>query len=217
VQQGAEVIVRLHPFRVVLGDPTGQPLSLCSALKRQQMATIRTREVVLQSAGGQQEVRGGVHAYRFSAEQAGRARQKCRQRHKKGDPKAESLFLAGGVLVLTTLSPAVRSAQTVLGLYRGRWQVELARKRWKSVLEVDALRAKANSPRAEVWLHGKLLSALRRERRMRRRLGDRWGRLDQERLATWWRVWGMLKDERAPMITGALFWHEEVWETCLKV
>jgi Transposase DDE domain len=217
VQQGAEVIVRLNPFSVVLGDPTGQPLSLGSALKRQQMATIRTLEVVIQSAGGQHEVRGWVHAYRLSAEQAGRARQKCRQRHKKGDPKAESLFLAGWVLVLTTLSPAVLSAQTVLGLYRCRWQVELAIKRWKSVLDVDALRAKANSPLAEVWLHGKLLYALMLERRMRRRLGDRWGRLDQERLATWWRVWGMLKDEMAPMITGALFWQEEVWETCLKV
>jgi hypothetical protein len=89
------------------------------------MATIRTLEVVIQSAGGQHEVRGWVHAYRLSAEQAGRARQKCRQRHKKGDPKAESLFLAGWVLVLTTLSPAVLSAQTVLGLYRCRWQVEV--------------------------------------------------------------------------------------------
>jgi len=31
VQQGAEVIVRLNPFSVVLNDPTGQPLSLWSA------------------------------------------------------------------------------------------------------------------------------------------------------------------------------------------
>ena len=125
VQQGAEVIVRLNHFSVVLGDPTGQPLSLCSALKRQPMATIRTLEVVIQSAGGQHEVRGWVHAYRLSAEQAGRARQKCRQRHKKGAPKAESLLLAGWVLVLTTLAPAMLSAQTILGLYRCRWQVEM--------------------------------------------------------------------------------------------
>ena len=64
VQQGAEVLVRLHPFSVVLGDATGQPLSLCGALKRQPMATIRTLEVVIRSAGGQHEVRGWVHAYR---------------------------------------------------------------------------------------------------------------------------------------------------------
>jgi Transposase DDE domain len=153
----------------------------------------------------------------LNAEQAGRARQKCRQRHKKGAPKAESLFLAGWVLVLTTLSPEVLSAQTIMGLYRCRWQVEIAIKRWKSVLDVDALRAKAASPLAEVWLHGKLLYALMLERRMRRRLGDSWGRLDQERVGTWWRIWGMLKDEIAPMITGALFWKDTAWEACLKV
>src|SRR3954468_17268129 len=87
----------------------------------------------------------------------------------------------------------------------------------KSVLDVDALRAKAHSPLAEVWLHGKLLYALMLERRMRRQLGDRWGRLDHERVGTWWRVWGMLKDELAPMITGALFWKEDAWAACLKV
>ena len=95
--------------------------------------------------------------------------------------------------------------------------MELAIKRWKSVLAMDALRAKAQSPLAEVWLHGKLLYALLLERRMRRQLGDTWGHLDHERLATWWRVWGMLKEEIAPMITGALFWKEEAWEACLKV
>ena len=52
---------------------------------------------------------------------------------------------------------------------------------------------------------------------MRRQLGDSWGWLDRERLSTWWRVWGMLKDETAPMITGALFWKEDAWVACLKV
>ena len=104
--------------------------------------------------------------------------------------RAESaaLFLAGWVLVFTTLAPAVLSAQTIMALYRCRWQVELAIKRWKSVLAMDALRAKAQSPLAEVWLHGKLLYALLLERRMRRQLGDTWSRLDHERLATGARV-----------------------------
>ncbi|MEK7807301.1 MAG: transposase [Chloroflexota bacterium] len=217
VKQGAELIVRLKPFSVVLCTPTGQPLALGDALKRQKAATIRTLPVVIRSACGQHEVRGWVHAYRLSAEQANRARQKCRQRHKTGQPQAETLFLAGWVLVFTTLAPAVLSAQTILAVYRCRWQVEMAIKRWKSVLAVDALRAKANSPLAEVWLHGKLLYALMLERRMRRTLGDSWGRLDGERVGTWWRVWGMLQDVIAPLITGALFWPEEAWEACLKV
>src|SRR5262249_30433448 len=75
----------------------------------------------------------------------------------------------------------------------------------------------SNSPLAAVWLHGKLLYALMLERRMRRQLGDSLGRLGHERVGTWWRVWGMLKDELAPMITGALFWKEDAWAACLKV
>ena len=217
LQQGADLIVRLHPFSVVLGDATGAPLELCAALKRQRMETLRTLVVTLRATGGQHEVRGWVHAYRLNVEHANRARHKCRQGHKKGTPSAESLFLAGWVLVFTTLAPTVLSAQTILALYRCRWQVEIAIKRWKSVLDVDALRAKAHSPLAEVWLHGKWLYALMLERRMRRQLGDRWGRLDCARIGTWWRVWGMLKDEIAPLITGALFWKEDAWAACLKV
>jgi Transposase DDE domain len=217
LQQGADLIVRLHPFSVVLGDATGAPLELCAVLKRQRMETLRTLVVTLRATGGQHEVRGWVHAYRLNVEQTNRARHKCRQGHKKGTPSAESLFLAGWVLVFTTLAPGVLSPQTIMALYRCRWQVEIAIKRWKSVLDVDALRAKATSPLAEVWLQGKLLYALMLERRMRRQLGDSWGRLDRERVGTWWRVWGMLKDEIVPMITGALFWQEDAWAACLKV
>jgi hypothetical protein len=65
VQQGAELIVRLNPFSVVLCTPTGQPLVLGAALKRQRTETIRTLAVVLRSACGQHEVRGWVHAYRL--------------------------------------------------------------------------------------------------------------------------------------------------------
>src|SRR5262249_2520993 len=107
--------------------------------------------------------------------------------------------------------------QTRLALYRWRWQGDIAIKRWTSVLDRDALRAKASSPLAEGWLQGKWLYALMLERRMRRQLGASWGRLAHERVGTWWRVWGMLKDERAPMITGALFWKEDAWAAGLKV
>jgi IS4 transposase len=59
--------------------------------------------------------------------------------HDRGTrPRAESLLLAGGVVVLTTLAPAGRSAQTIMALSRCRWQVESAIKRWKSVLDVEA-------------------------------------------------------------------------------
>jgi hypothetical protein len=139
LQQGADLIVRLNPFSVVLGDATGAPLALCAALKRQRMETLRTLVVALHSTGGQHEVRGWVQAYRLNVEQANRARHKCRQGHKKGTPSAESLFLAGWVLVFTTLAPAVLSAQTILALYRCRWQVEEYHKAIKTGLGAERL------------------------------------------------------------------------------
>jgi DDE family transposase len=157
VQRGAALLVRLNPRRVVWGDALGQAWSWRAALQRQKIATIRTLEVVLQSSDGQEEVRGWVHASRVNAAQAGRARPKGRQRHKKGTPKVETLSLAGWVLVCTTLPPAGLSAQTIMALSRCRWHVASAIKRWKSVLDVEAWRAKATSPRAEVWLHGQWL------------------------------------------------------------
>src|SRR5712691_1528603 len=45
VKQRAELIVRLNPFSVVLGDAAGAPVELCTALKRQKTATLRTLAV----------------------------------------------------------------------------------------------------------------------------------------------------------------------------
>ena len=64
---------------------------------------------------------------------------------------------------------------------------------------------------------GNLLYALMLERRMRRQLGTAGVGWIAQRVGTWWRVWGMLKDEIGPMITGALFWKEDAWAACLKV
>ena len=114
------------------------------------------------------------------------ARQRIRtQSRKKGrTPKDTTLFWAGWVLVFTTVAPALLGAETISALYRVRWQIELAIKRWKSVLDVGKLRAKEGSPVAEVWLLGKLLYAMVVERRARRHLGADWSRLDGERRGT---------------------------------
>jgi hypothetical protein len=93
----------------------------------------------------------------------------------------------------------------------------LAINRWKSLLDVDALRAHTGSPLAELWLHGKLLYALLVDRRMRRLLGDRWGRLDRERTATWWRPWKLVHQSLGPRLTGALSWPEQRWHQSVEV
>jgi hypothetical protein len=54
------------------------------------------------------------------------------------------------------------------------YNLEVAIKRWKGVLDMELLRARYTSPLAEVWLHGQLLSVLFLDRRLRRTLGERW-------------------------------------------
>ena len=124
---------------------------------------------------------GAGCAYRLNAGAIPGLAQTPWQGHKKGTPTAESLLLAwlGVGLYHTGARGALRPDDHGVS-FRCRWQVEIAIKRWKSVLDVDALRAKAHSPLAAVWLHGKLLYALM----LSDVCGvswDRWGRLDQER------------------------------------
>ena len=53
VAQGADLMVRLTPFRVVLSDTAGAPVELGVTLKRQRLETLRTLAVTLCAAGGQ--------------------------------------------------------------------------------------------------------------------------------------------------------------------
>ena len=140
------------------------------------------------------------------------------QSRKKGrTPKDATLFWAGWVLVFTTVAPSLLCAETISALYRVRWQIEIAIKRWKSVLDVGKLRAKEGSPLAEVWLLGKLLYAVVVERRARRHLGADWSRLDGQRRGTFWRVWKLVQDEVSVHILGVEAWREEGWDACVKV
>jgi hypothetical protein len=62
------------------------------------------------------------------------------------------------IWLLTTLADGVLSAIQVLRLYRLRWQVELAFKRLKSLLHLDALPSR-DGPTARSWLLSRLLAA----------------------------------------------------------
>lgn len=73
-------------------------------------------------------------------------RQMCRRKKKKADQhqrklQGDCLYLAGWLLVLTTLPAADWSAQEVLSLYRARWHIELLFKRIKQLLNQHCLRA----------------------------------------------------------------------------
>jgi DDE family transposase len=208
----------MSPAHLPLYDGDGQRVDLREVLRAQPWETSRTIDVCVH-APNLGVVRGSLHVYRLAEEQANVARQRIRaQSRKKGrTPKDTTLFWAGWVLVFTTVAPSRLGAETISALYRVRWQIEIAIKRWKSVLDVGKLRAKEGSPLAEVWLVGKLLYALLVERRARRHLGADWSCLDRERRGTFWRVWQLIQDEVRVHILGVEAWREEGWKACVKV
>ena len=88
--------------------------------------------------------------------------QKKRQREakRKGNSLGENtLELAGYVLIITSVEKEKLNSAEVLELYRGRWQIELAFKRLKSLLDAGHV-PKKNDDSARAWMQGKIMTAL---------------------------------------------------------
>jgi len=218
-QQGADWTVRWNSG-MPLWTPTGEEFDWVATLKQLPPTQARvTQSVQVGPAGSAEPVAATLHACRLPEAQANAARRRCRrQAQKKGKTlKAATLYLAGWVIVVTTLDPTVWTAETMLALYRVRWPVELAIKRWKSLLDVGRLRARAEGTLASLWLPGKLFYALLLERRCRRLAGDQWGYLEQSRQATWWRSWHLMTAWMVTAISGVTRWKESRWLACIEV
>jgi hypothetical protein len=215
VQRGVDLVLRLNPYSMPLFAADGTALDLMAELQRQPAALARCLPVAVGPSKSPARVCGWLHAQRLPPAQAAAARRRCRANAKGKTPSAKRLFLAEWVLVWTSMPPTELATETVLALYRLRWQVELAIKRWKSLLNVDKLRSQAGGVLLPLWLHGKLLYALLLEQRGRGCAGEVWGYLDRERQATWWRPWKLMVIECTWLITGVAFWQAQRWSACL--
>jgi len=215
--RGISLIVRYNPHSLNLYDAEGQKIEVDAVLRK---ATTAEVGLPVQVHSKKKEfMKGYLHARRLPAAQAAQARRRARaEARKKGRTvQQRTLALAEWVLLFTTLAPEVLPTETVMALYRVRWQVELAIKRLKSILNMDHLRAKKDSVLADLYLHGKLLYAWVIEKRLGRRCGLDWNRLDQPRRATPWRVVKLLQQELTSAISGVRQWDFRRWAEALKV
>ena len=73
--------------------------------------------------------------------------------------RESTLELAAYVCVLTSLPRKVLAAPAILDLYRCRWQIELAFKRLKSLLQAGHL-PKHDPSSCRAWMQAKVLIAL---------------------------------------------------------
>ncbi len=85
---------------------------------------------------------------------------KARRYASKGRRKldSETLELQRYMIVLTSL-PKEINTDTILETYRYRWQIELAFKRLKSIMELGHL-PKTDEESCKAWLHGKIFVAM---------------------------------------------------------
>ncbi|MBF0104780.1 MAG: transposase, partial [Deltaproteobacteria bacterium] len=72
--------------------------------------------------------------------------------------KPETLMAAGYIFVFTTMRREVMTTSSVLEMYRGRWQIELAFKRLKSIIGLGHL-PKQDPAGARAWIHGKIFAS----------------------------------------------------------
>lgn len=138
---GGEVVVRVAVQQVPLLDEHGERLDVVAWLKEVASGT-HSRVVAFEYEG--QRFRGRLIASALSPEAAERARDKARKKASKQQRKLkeETLFLAGWLLVFSSLPSQSWSDAQVLALYRARWQIELVIKRMKQVLKLAQLRGK---------------------------------------------------------------------------
>lgn len=158
VKHGADVIIRMNTGNLPLCTRRGS-FDLVKHLRKLSMQEIAEWEV--QFSHEEHVVSGRVCAIKRSRVAAQLAREKILQTaaRKQKVPNPETLEVAGYIFVFTTLLPTVISAGNALKIYRGRWQIELAFKRLKSLLELGEL-PKKHPPGAKAWIHGKLFAAM---------------------------------------------------------
>ena len=89
---------------------------------------------------------------------AARHRIAVENRRKSRQVQPDTLEAAAHVLLLTSLDPEAYPPRRLGALYRLRWQVELAFTRLKSLLNLDALRAR-DPDLARAWIYTNLLAA----------------------------------------------------------
>lgn len=156
VRHGADVVLRMNLTNLPLEDPQGQPLALLPLLRTLAIGQAADWSARMRDDDGVIAVR--VCAYKKTLAQT-LAAQEAIQREatkKHREVKPETIEAAGYVIVLTTLmSPR---AETIMEFYRRRWQVELAFKRLKSLLQLGHLK-KIDKDGAKAWLQGKILVA----------------------------------------------------------
>ena len=158
VDQGADVLVRVNRSSLPLFDRKAKRIDLMAWLRNLRGHQSAERWVCINDKETDQLIEGRLIACRLPASKAEKARARIRRELGSKVSQAD-LEAAQYVVVFTTVPVERMSAAMCLELYRLRWQVELAFKRWKSLCHFDRL-PNYRDDTILTWLYAKLLLAL---------------------------------------------------------
>jgi hypothetical protein len=164
IDAGADFIVRTGWSSLRLLQANGEPFDLFAALaaqvEQEGEAQVRIHEGTKGAAPSEPLILRLI-IRRKDPEQAEaelkRLLKDAKKRGKQPDPR--SLEAAKYILLLTSLPADVFPPTDILTLYRFRWQIELAFKRFKSLAGLDALPAK-KPELARAWIYARLIVAI---------------------------------------------------------
>jgi len=159
-EHGGDVVVRLNTNSFPLLDAkTEEPFQLLQRLRTIEGRQSKEWDVCFEASS--RIYTGRLCSIRKSAVAAQQAKNRIMKTAKKKRKHVlpQTLEAAEYVFVLTTLAKTEFDTQTVLVFYRTRWQVELAFKRLKSLMQAGHV-PKYDEASAKAWIQAKLLTVL---------------------------------------------------------
>jgi hypothetical protein len=158
VSGSGDVIIRTNLVTLPLYDMQEQRLSALTHLRS--LSVGECADWPVQIKHDKRFIAGRLCGLKKSEVAAQKARERVKRESQRNGTQLqpETLEAADYVFVFTTLD-ARTDAATVMEHYRGRWQIELAFKRLKSLIQLGHLK-KHDEIAARAWLQGKLLVAL---------------------------------------------------------
>lgn len=165
LETGADVLVRIGHAAVPLQDAEGKPLDPLAYANRRRARSGRPpraegRVVYLRrDALRARPLRLVVVRKSVEATERDRARISREAKRKGKSPTERTLAAARFAFLLTSVPATEADDATIAELYRLRWQIELAFKRWKSLLGLANLRAD-DPDLARAYIYAKLIAAV---------------------------------------------------------
>lgn len=160
----ADLVVRLNRQSLPLFDLTmDKPLDVLRLFRQLKVGQAQSWSTRIKRTGGGW-IAGRLIAIKRSAAATRKTRHRLQRKASKAQKKvSRASWIAAQYFAVWTTLPETFFAETVLELYRLRWQIELAFKRMKSILSLGHL-PKKDPASARAWLHGKIFVSLLVER-----------------------------------------------------